>query len=310
RADTYLIYLFSLSSTPQSSLISSLHPHISLLVFRLEGSPAGAAGCGAADRVRRPAPAGKARRLFGGARRPAWGDSRRGAAVPGRQGAAAVRRGARDCPVRPSSEARAGLYHAAGLLGSRCGRAAGRVGPRAACRARQPAGRSGGRRARRRGDWRRRRCRELVLVDDPPRVIEELSDVEILDKMTASAKPRKRRGKKKRGPLDAIGLRRSLRLKRPDGFRDEARAAKAKAAAVPDASADDADEVVEEPVPLEMVLPGDNAIIPYQAGQADPSLPAAPHLPPSLLQSIGEKFLKMPPKVVSDDLLLASSDDE
>ncbi|CAO2148272.1 unnamed protein product [Urochloa humidicola] len=148
-----------------------------------------------------------------------------------------------------------------------------------------------------------------VLVDDPPRVLEELSDVEILDRMPASTKPRKRRGKKKRGPLDTFGLRRSLRLKRSDGFRDEASAAKAKATVAHEASTDEADEVVEEPVPLETVLP-DSALIPYQAGQADPSLPVAPHLPTSLLQSIGEKFLKMPPKVVSDDLLMASSDDE
>ncbi|CAO2147933.1 unnamed protein product [Urochloa humidicola] len=68
------------------------------------------------------------------------------------------------------------------------------------------------------------------VVEDVPaarelRVIEQFSDVEILDKMPARKRPKKRRARKLKGPLDARILRRSTCLNKAHFFKDDASAA-------------------------------------------------------------------------------------
>ncbi|CAO2148250.1 unnamed protein product [Urochloa humidicola] len=145
-----------------------------------------------------------------------------------------------------------------------------------------------------------------VLVEDSPGdavpesgVIDQTSDVEILDSMPASVKPKKRRARKMTGPLDNKLVRRSTRLKKTHGFRDDASAAAAGAEAEP----------VEEPAPLEVLLP-EQELIPYKPIPFDPSAPIAPHLSVLMMQAIGSGYLKMPPGALSDEMLGESSADE
>ncbi|CAN6347720.1 unnamed protein product [Urochloa humidicola] len=170
------------------------------------------------------------------------------------------------------------------------------------------------------------------VVDDEPRVIETLSEVEVLDKMPARKAPKKRRARKPRGLLEVGALRRSNRLKKVYGFKDDASASAAAAkgdagiiasepetepavaASVLDGEAS-LDPELAVPVPLEVVpvveAAADDhaAIVPYQA-RSDPSAPVAPYLPSSLLKAIGTEFLKMPPGGASDVQMASSSDVE
>ncbi|CAO2188695.1 unnamed protein product [Urochloa humidicola] len=157
----------------------------------------------------------------------------------------------------------------------------------------------------------------LKVVEDEPNVVEQFSDVEILDKMPARKGPKKRRARKARGPLDFGGLRRSTRLKKPHGFKTDAAACSASPSAaapvVEPAMEKEPAEMLPEPRPLEMVLPGGAGapLVPYVRVAADPDAPPAPHLSAALASGIGTQFLKMQPGAVSEDVLMAdSSDDE
>ncbi|CAN6171601.1 unnamed protein product [Urochloa humidicola] len=157
-----------------------------------------------------------------------------------------------------------------------------------------------------------------VVEDEPmesePRVIERLSGVEVLNKMPARKTPKKRRARKVKGPLDAGLLRRSLRLKKVHGYKDDASAAAAGISAKPveqpaaAAVTEAVDDHAADPEPLEVVDAG--ALVPYGGSVVDPTAAAAPHLTSSLAGAIGVQFLKMPPGAVSDDVLMAASDDE
>ncbi|CAO2148629.1 unnamed protein product [Urochloa humidicola] len=160
-----------------------------------------------------------------------------------------------------------------------------------------------------------------VLVEDSPvgavpetGVIDQDSDVEILDSMPASVKPKKRRARKMRGPLDIKLVRRSTRLKKTHGFRDDASAAAAGAEAepvdepAPVVEPEAAVDAVMEPAPLE-VLPAQE-LITYKPIPVDPPAPIAPHLSVSMMQAIGSGYLKMPPGALSDEMLGESSANE
>ncbi|CAN6244206.1 unnamed protein product [Urochloa humidicola] len=151
------------------------------------------------------------------------------------------------------------------------------------------------------------------VVEDETTVIEQLSDVEILDKMLARKGSKKRRARKARGPLDFGGLRRSTRLKKPHGFKtDVAARAAFPADEVPAAENEPAANETLEPHPLEVVPPGstEGALVLFVGVAADPEAPPAPHLSASLATSIGTQFLKMQPSAVSKDVLMAESSDE
>ncbi|CAO2149654.1 unnamed protein product [Urochloa humidicola] len=164
-----------------------------------------------------------------------------------------------------------------------------------------------------------------------PRVIETFPEVEVLDRMPARKMPKKRRARKARGPLEVGALRRSTRLKKVHGFKDDesASAAAGNAGArehVPDEALPAVDENMSEadPVPLEAVplqampatSPGDGsvqssgALIPYQPVPVDPAAPAAPYLSPELMKAIGTEYLKMPPGGVLEEKMANPSDDE
>ncbi|CAN6305432.1 unnamed protein product [Urochloa humidicola] len=160
-----------------------------------------------------------------------------------------------------------------------------------------------------------------VLVEDSPvgavpetGVIDQDSDVEILDSMPASVKPKKRWARKMRGPLDIKHVRRSTRLKKTHGFRDDASAAAAGAEAepveepAPVVEPEAAVDAVMEPAPLK-VLPAQE-LITYKPIPVDPPAPIAPHLSVSMMQAIGSGYLKMPPGALSDEMLGESSANE
>ncbi|CAN6235502.1 unnamed protein product [Urochloa humidicola] len=165
-----------------------------------------------------------------------------------------------------------------------------------------------------------------VVVDEPsekgPRVLEKLSDVEILDNISARKTPKKRRARKLKGPLDDVMLHRSTRLKKTHGFKDNA-------SVVAGASVDDDDhidvvvtasmlEVVvslapNEPItiaPLEIVSPDDHVEATYVGSAAASRIALVPHITLSVVSVIGTDFLKMQPSGVSKDVMMASSDDE
>ncbi|CAN6342785.1 unnamed protein product [Urochloa humidicola] len=161
-----------------------------------------------------------------------------------------------------------------------------------------------------------------VLVEDSPGgavpetgVIDQNSDVEILDSMPASVKPKKRRARKMRGPLDIKLVRRSTRRKKTHGFRDDASATAAGAEAepveepAPVVEPEAAVNAVMEPAPLEVLFPAQE-LIPYKPIPDDPSAPIAPQLSVSMMQAIGSGYLKLPPGALSDEMLGESSADE
>ncbi|CAN6328612.1 unnamed protein product [Urochloa humidicola] len=149
-------------------------------------------------------------------------------------------------------------------------------------------------------------------ASEEPRVIEQLSDVEVLDKMPARRTPKKRRAKRARGPLGVGLLRMSLRLKKAHGFKDDASASATAAASAEDRTAPGEQEFVDDHTPLEVVpanpVVGSEeeppaAVVPYKPALVDPDAPMAPHLSPVLMQAIGSEFLKMPPGGASVEML-------
>ncbi|CAO2163968.1 unnamed protein product [Urochloa humidicola] len=164
-----------------------------------------------------------------------------------------------------------------------------------------------------------------------PRVIETFPEVEVLDRMPTRKTPMKRRARKARGPLEVGVLRRTTRLKKTHGFKDDASATAAAANAgapehVPDKVLPVVDEAMSEAdgepidaVPIQAVpatptiddpMQNSGALIPYKLALSDPAAPAAPYLSPELMKAIGTEFLKMPSGGASDERIVEPSDDE
>lgn len=126
--------------------------------------------------------------------------------------------------------------------------------------------------------------------------------MEIVVKMPAVKAPRKRRARHARTPLDVSFLLRSKRLNRDDGFKGPVQQPQ-------DPTSEALLDII--PRPLE-ILPPDHPfdVNPYKGVAASSSAAPAPHLPASMVKSLGTEFLKMPAHVVLPEEMLSSSDNE
>lgn len=126
-----------------------------------------------------------------------------------------------------------------------------------------------------------------------PIVEEKSSDVEILGEAPVLKSSRKRRARKPKNPLDVKFLRRSQRTNKGHDFKNDA---SAEAVAVP--------SVPDEPIPLQVCPPAGSSLVTHRASASSSSIfqghpaslaaPPPPHLPASILQSLGTQFVKMP----------------